>query len=287
MQPQDQTIQLREVKLHLRVWQPAVTRPNPPAFLLLHGLSSNARTWDRVAGQLAQAGYLAVAADQRGHGLSDKPEAGYDFATITRDLKELVAALGMDRPILAGQSWGGNVVLEAAARYPEISRGLVFVDGGFLELGSRGKWEDVSRELRPPDLAGLPRAEIVNRIGEMFPEWVPEGVEMTLGNFQQFEDGTVRPWLPLRHHMAILRALYDQDVEALFPQVHLPVLICPADDGTDWSERKRTQVENAAARLPHAEVHWFIGAAHDIHVDQPVHLAQAMLAFAARLEKSL
>lgn len=283
MQPQDITIQLSEVRLHLRVWQPAVTRPNAPVFLLLHGLSSNARTWDLVAQGLAESGYQAIAADQRGHGLSGKPETGYDFGTITRDLNELVDALGLDSPILVGQSWGGNVVLEAAARYPEISRGLVFVDGGFLELGSRGPWEEISRELRPPDLAGLPRAEIAERIGAMRPGWVPEGVEMTLGNFEHFDDGTVRPWLPLRHHMAILRALYDQDVHALFPQVNVPVLICPADDGTDWTDRKRIQVENAAANLPQAEVRWFTGAAHDIHVDQPVLLAQAILDFAARL----
>lgn len=283
MKPHDQTIQLSEVDLHLRVWQPAAPRPGALAFLLLHGLSSNARTWDLVAPRLAEAGYSAIAVDQRGHGLSGKPEAGYDFGTITADLHELVGALGLDRPILAGQSWGGNVVLEAAARYPGISRGLVFVDGGFLELGSRGPWEEISRELRPPDLAGLPRAEIAERIGAMRPEWVPEGVEMTLGNFEHFDDGTVRPWLALRHHMAILRALYDQDVDALFPQVNVPVLICPADDGTEWTESKRVLVENAAASLPQAEVRWFVGAAHDIHVDQPVPLAQAILDFAARL----
>lgn len=283
MQPQDKTIQLSDLRLHLRVWQPVVTRPNAPVFLLLHGLSSNARTWDLVAQRLAESGYQAIAADQRGHGLSGKPESGYDFGTITRDLNELVDALGLDRPILAGQSWGGNVVLEAAARYPEISRGLVFVDGGFLELGSRGPWEEISRELRPPDLAGLPRAAIAERIAESFPRWVPAGVEMTLGNFEHFEDGTVQPWLALRHHMAILRALYDQDVDALFPQVNVPVLICPADDGSDWTESKRTLVERAAAGLAHSEVRWFAGAAHDIHVDQPVLLAQAILDFAARL----
>lgn len=283
MEPHDRFVQLSEVRLHLREWHPPAPKPGSPTFLLLHGLSSNARTWDLVAPRLAEAGFSAIAVDQRGHGLSGKPESGYDFGTITTDLHELVGALGLDRPILAGQSWGGNVVLDAAARYPGISRGLVFVDGGFLELGSRGTWEEISQELRPPDLAGLPRAALAEMIAESFPRWVPEGVEMTLGNFEHFEDGTVRPWLALRHHMAILRALYDQDVDALFPQVNVPVLICPADDGSDWTESKRTLVERAAAGLAHSEVRWFAGAAHDIHVDQPVLLAQAILDFAARL----
>ncbi|MDQ1426431.1 MAG: lipase, partial [Acidimicrobiaceae bacterium] len=83
-------------------------------FLLVHGLASNARLWDGVADHLAAADHAVVTVDQRGHGQSSKPDHGYDFATVVADLVALIDALDLDRPIVAGQSWGGNVVLELA-----------------------------------------------------------------------------------------------------------------------------------------------------------------------------
>ena len=216
-QPEDKNIQLDQVRLHLRVWHPPVQDPERPVFLLLHGLSSNARTWDLVALKLAAAGYSAIAVDQRGHGRSGKPSHGYDFATITADLAQLVRALGLERPILVGQSWGGNVVLEAGVRYPDLARGLVFVDGGFIRLSARGPWEEVSKQLLPPDLGGMLKVDLANRIAAMHPKWVPEGVEMTLGNFELFRDGTIYPWLSLDDHMTILPRLIRSGCHRLIP----------------------------------------------------------------------
>jgi len=283
-QPVEKYIQLEEISLHLRIWQPKAIESNKLVFLLLHGLSSNARTWDLGGRNLAKFGYSAIAVDQRGHGLSTKPNYGYDFATIASDLDQLVHALELDRPILVGQSWGGNVVLEAGVRFPELARGLVFVDGGFLRLSARGPWEEVSEQLRPPDLIGMYRTDLADRIAKMHPGWIPDGVEMTLGNFELMRDGTIRPWLVLENHMTILRALYDQDVGALFPRVIVPVLICPANDGSESSSKKRSWVESAAELIPDARTRWFEDTAHDIHVDRPDELASELIKFAAYLD---
>lgn len=274
---------LKDVRLHAREWQPDEKDDSKPVFLLYHGLSSNSLTWKLVAERLAQAGYLAIAVDQRGHGPSDKPERGYDFATVSGEVVEVVQQLAPRKVILAGQSWGGNVMLEVAARHPGLALGYVFVDGGFLNLHGRGSWEQISRVLRPPTLEGSPREVIAERIGEMHPGWVPDGVEMTLGNFETLTDGTVRPWLSLDRHMQILRALYDQDVASLFPRVQEPVLICPAEEGPLPVEEKRALVQAAAEAIPQAEVAWFQNTAHDIHVDRPEELTKRMLAFAERL----
>jgi pimeloyl-ACP methyl ester carboxylesterase len=108
-----------------------------PRWLLVHGLASNARLWDGVARRLVESGASTVAVDQRGHGLSDRPDDGYDMATVADDLAHLADALGWESALLAGQSWGGNVVLEALARHPERFLGAVCVDGGFIRLRDR------------------------------------------------------------------------------------------------------------------------------------------------------
>jgi len=76
---------------------------------LVHGLSSNARTWDQVASRLAKAGHQVAAIDQRGHGLSEKPDNGYDFPSISKDLQNIIQQLDWHQPILVGQSWGGEM----------------------------------------------------------------------------------------------------------------------------------------------------------------------------------
>src|SRR5690606_27415799 len=81
-----------------------------PPFILVHGLASNRRIWDLVAPRLATR-HRVIALDQRGHGESDKPERGYDYATVTADLEAFLDALGVARPILVGHSWGAGVVL--------------------------------------------------------------------------------------------------------------------------------------------------------------------------------
>jgi pimeloyl-ACP methyl ester carboxylesterase len=266
--------------LSVREW-PGQARP----FLLVHGLASNAKTWDGVARRLNEAGHRVVAVDQRGHGLSDKPDAGYGFEDVTSDLLQLIDSLDLDRPLLAGQSWGGNVVLHFAARYPDATPGLVLVDGGFIDLSGRpgATWEETSERMRPPNLLGTPRPRMIERFRAYHPTWDDEQIEMQMGNYETLEDGTIRPWLTLERHMAILRAIWDDPPSSLYGRVNAPVLVALADSGDDERQRLREETAaDAAAKLRRAEVKLFTGAPHDIHVDQPVELADWVLDAVAR-----
>ena len=264
------------IKLHYREWP-----GDGPPVVLLHGLASNSLTWQQVAAHLNRAGHRVLAVDQRGHGLSDKPDDGYDFATIAADLARLIAALRLERPLLVGQSWGGNVLLEFGARYPALACGLGWVDGGFLDLQSRpnATWESVSAQLKPPNLSGMPRAALKERMQAAHPDWEEWGVEATLGNFETRPDGTIRPWLSLEHHMAILRAMWEQRPPALYGLVTAPTLICVAEvpANIEWNRVKARQVAAAQATLSTGEVVWFAQTDHDIHVHRPQALAELLL----------
>ncbi|MCB0012629.1 MAG: alpha/beta hydrolase [Anaerolineales bacterium] len=282
MEPESKWIDIG-FKMHLRLWPAAASDRAQTPFLLVHGLASNARTWDGVAAELASAGHPVAAIDQRGHGLSDKLpiEAGYDFITVTADLIKLLDSLDWEAPIVAGQSWGGNVVLSLGAFHPGRAAGLVFVDGGFLAAKQRAPiWEEAYEIFKPPTFAGVTRADMRRRMREYQPEWSDAGIEATLANFEDLPDGTVQPWLSLERHMTIFRALWEQDPTELYHRVQEPVLICPA--GNHNMGAKRELVAAATEGLAHAEAHWFPETAHDIHVHRPVELAQLMLAWAGR-----
>lgn len=263
------------VTLHTRQW-PGRTRP----FVLVHGLASNLTTWEATARRLAAGGHAVVTLDQRGHGRSDKPKEGYDFATVTADLAALIAALGLHAPLVVGQSWGGNVALEFGVRYAGVASGLGFVDGGFIDLQQRpnGSWPSISQQLRPPYLIGTPMTELRQRFEAANPDWSAEGIEAALANFELMPDGTVRPWLSFDKHMAILHALWEQRPPELYGQVEVPVLICAARNVADeLLAIKVQQVEAAHAGIRRSEIQWFDQTHHDIHIQRPDALAALLL----------
>jgi pimeloyl-ACP methyl ester carboxylesterase len=262
------------VELSLQEW-PGRDR----AFVLVHGLASNAHTWDLVAAHLSAHGHHVVAVDQRGHGHSDKPGQGYGFDEVTSDLKALVQRLGLTSPIVAGQSWGGNVVLDFAARSPGLLGGLVLVDGGFIDLSREGdSWDNVADRLRPPNLLGTPRLQMLERMRSFHPDWSETQLSMQMANFETLDDGTIRPWLSLAHHMEIVRALYHQKPAALYGHVRVPALIAVAPGPSAGRQAaKQHEVEAAERAMPRVRVRWFNDSVHDIHVDKPVDLAGWML----------
>ncbi len=96
-----------------------------PTLVLTHGLSANAHFFDVLARSLAPA-VRVLSFDLRGRGLSDKPAAGYSMADHARDLSGALDALGLDRVVLGGHSFGGLLTLYAAAAAPgRVERALV------------------------------------------------------------------------------------------------------------------------------------------------------------------
>ena len=268
-------------QMHVREWGAFSLDSGKTPFILVHGLASNAQTWDGVGRALAGAGHPTIAIDQRGHGMSDKPpvEAGYDFETVTHDLKMLIDAMGWDRPIMAGQSWGGNVMLSFGARYPGVASGLVFVDGGFFDLQMRfPEWERARELMAPPNLLGIPRERMKSRMKAMHPDWSDEGLEGQLANFELLADGTIRPRLSRDRHMTILHALWKQRPPKLYPQLQERVLVCVA--GADAQKNMKGEMVSAAAEgIERVTVELFDDSPHDIHVAQPEKLANLMLSW--------
>ena len=273
------------VELATDAWMPATAdaeassptaSPIPP-FVLVHGLASNARMWDGVAEGLAAAGHAVVTVDLRGHGRSSKPDGPYDVPTVADDLAALIRPLGIDRPIVAGQSWGGNVALELAARHPDAIRGIVCVDGGWLEPSRQfADWDACRTALAPPRLVGRRLEEVEGYVRAAHPDWPESGIRGVLANFDVRPDGTVAPWLTYDRHVTILRGLWEHRPSERFPGLGVPVLLVPAGGGeADWTERKRGDVEAAMAAIPNARVRWFVGD-HDVHAQHPRELARVM-----------
>jgi len=97
-----------EVRLH------AVTGGGGPPLLLVHGWPQTWYAWRMLMPTLAR-DFSVVAVDQRGIGLSGKPQAGYDTATLASDLVALMDALGHQRFALYGTDVGMPIAYALAA----------------------------------------------------------------------------------------------------------------------------------------------------------------------------
>jgi len=254
-----------------------------PPVLAVHGLASNARMWDGVGRRLAAAGHHVVAIDQRGHGRSARPDTGYDMATVADDIARVLDALGWSQAVLVGQSWGGNVVVEAAARHPGRVSAVVAVDGGFINLRRRfASWDDCAAALAPPHLVGIPAHEMQARLEQFASDWPDEGRAGTMANFEVRDDGTIAPWLTFDRHMTVLRGLYDHDPVDAASRVHAPMLMILAGDDDERMGDKRGAVADMAD-VAAAPVHTVVcdGAHHDVHAQRPDDVVAALRAFLA------
>ena len=268
------------VQLRIVRWGDTQTLSEAP-LVLVHGLASNAMLWEGAAQAFVALGHPVVAVDLRGHGQSEKPDDGYDMQSVTNDVAGLLRVLatqGFVRPVVAGQSWGGNVVVELAHKYPELVRGVVAVDGGFLELQEHfPQWEECSVALRPPNLLGTPVARMRGYMEGAHPDWPKTGIDGSMANFEHLPDGTIRPWLTLERHLMVLRGLWEHKPTHIYKDITVPVMFVPAEGpGGVFSDTKRQAVERALHSVPKVRVEWFSPADHDLHAQHPVRFAQVV-----------
>lgn len=105
-----------------------------PAVVMCHGFPELAYSWRHQVSALAEAGFRAIAPDQRGYGGSDCPEpiGAYDLEHLTSDMAGLLDALGIERAVFAGHDWGGFVAWGMPLAYPDRTLGVIGVNTPYV-----------------------------------------------------------------------------------------------------------------------------------------------------------
>ena len=113
--------------------------------VMLHGWSQSAAEFKYQISALAE-NRRVIALDQRGHGLSDKPESGYRIARLAADLREVLIALDLHDVDLLGHSMGCSVSWCYLDLFgPERLSRLILVDEAALVTGMPG-WPEAEHE---------------------------------------------------------------------------------------------------------------------------------------------
>jgi len=99
-----------------------------------HGFPELGYSWRNQIPALANAGFRAIVPDQRGYGLTDRPE-GIDQYTIhhlTGDLVGLLDELGLEKAIFVGHDWGGFIAWMMPLLHPERTAGVIGVNTPYM-----------------------------------------------------------------------------------------------------------------------------------------------------------
>ena len=268
------------VGLHYLEWRPESAADGAPSVFLLHGLSSNARYWERLARHLPNRRLVAL--DQRGHGLTGQaPRApafpdGYAMEQLLDDAAFVISELGLRRPVVVGHSWGATVALDLVGTRPGIAGGLVFIDGPVQSAANLFSWEEAQTLMQPP----LPRfASFEDAIAQSKRDF--EGTwDQDLESFVKariIADGdalVLTLTAPVR--LELLRGLYEAQPDVLWPRVEVPAAALLAKHGPARISSSR---EKGAARLaelaPKVQVIWY-DSPHDIPIFLPAEVASAI-----------
>jgi pimeloyl-ACP methyl ester carboxylesterase len=266
------------IRLHYLEWAPDGRPAEDPAVLLLHGLSSNARYWERVARHLED-GRRIVALDQRGHGLTGRAPnappvpAGYAMDALLDDIAYVISELDLGKPVVAGHSWGATVALELVGTRPNVASGLVFIDGPVQSAANLFSWEDAQRIMQPP----LPRfasfAEAVAESRRDFEGAWDDDLEPFVTSRIVPEGDRLILTLTAPARFELLRGLYESQPDVLWTQVGVPaVALLALQSFSRFSKSKEDGAAQLSVIAPRVEVHW-LDTPHDIPLFKPAEVA--------------
>ncbi|KAA3438720.1 alpha/beta fold hydrolase [Rufibacter hautae] len=85
--------------------------------VLIHGWPLSKEMWEYQVDDLVSAGLRVIAYDRRGFGHSAKPWQGYDYDSLTEDLRDILEQLDLRDAVLVGFSMGGGEAVRYLSRY--------------------------------------------------------------------------------------------------------------------------------------------------------------------------
>jgi pimeloyl-ACP methyl ester carboxylesterase len=258
-----------------------------PVLLLVHGMASSSRTWQRVMPALAE-GATVLAPDLLGHGDSAKDHTDHSLGNLATSLRDLLVATGHERATIVGHSLGGGIAMQFAYQFPERTERLILV-------GSGGLGKEVAFLLRALAVPGIeyvvppvftPRFA---RAGAKMTSWLDRlglpkagAIEEMYESYASLTDTDTR-----RSFFRVLRSVVGASgqlvsaIDRLYLAAHMPTLIV-------WGERDGiipvTHAHEAHAAMPGSRLEILPKVGHFPQRECPPEFAEIVLDFLATTE---
>jgi pimeloyl-ACP methyl ester carboxylesterase len=245
----------------------------PPPTLLLHGIGNYARYWDFFADVVARRLRL-IATDARGHGESGQPRGDYAPPEFVADAVAVLDALAIERAVVVGHSMGGTHAIRLAAAHPDRVDRLVVVDAGPEPLPEGAERARRLSLERPERFANT--EEALAYLRRMSPGYADEVYANRLRWLFRDEDGGLA-WRSSRDALAsIMSGPRRGDLWDALRAIRCPALVVRGTRSNVLSADIAQRMVKTVADGRLIE----IDAGHNVALDRPKELAEAVVAFA-------
>lgn len=277
------------LRIHFRDWG----NTGAPPLIIVHGLRDHSHSFDDLARGLLDR-FHVFALDLRGHGDSETTPY-YSFGHFVMDLRNMVRALRLERPIIIGHSMGGEVVAHYCGCFPDVASHVVIIEGlgpPPADMAEEVQWtiDGFGRIDRafvgPPGLKDLDAAYA--RLRERNPR-LPEAKarELALLGTRAREDGMLEWKFDAMLTTMSLTGPFQLDYSmALWQRISAPTLIIHGSaSGEFWRSKPGAiylEADDLARRLACFRNHRFseiAGAGHMVHFDRPRELVTTIREF--------
>lgn len=264
-----------------------------PVVILHGGPGQGSMVFEQGVGAQLEKVARVVYYDQRGAGRSERPKdsALYSIPILVEDVEALRQALGAEKIVVLGHSFGAVIALEYAARYPTRAAGVVLAGAAF---DFPALIDAMCGDLARSDPAAHTRAKAA------------AGPDGRCNPFAGFPDDAERKAWTERNMFpdpATARQVEEWDSAnglantgelggAIFAQgllsyrftatdkLTMPVLLI---DGSEDHQTALAQQQGLAAAIPDGEVKIYAGAGHFMFVEQPGRFARDVGRFVAEI----
>lgn len=226
------------------------TSGQAPAVVLLTGLGTSQRSWDRVAGALRGC-HRVITVDYRGHGRSSAASS-YTFPALLDDLHAVLQDTAADTPLLCGWSLGADLAVWYAAEHPGATCGVIVVDGA-LPTGPVSSDEAMLRQA-----LNAPLNRLLGRVAAI----LGAGVQLSTDEL-----------LALIHDVERRRT----DIASAYQRLDVPVTVALASRVTRSEDAEHSRAcsvaaEQLASACPGIRITW-LDSDHAIPLRRPHQLA--------------
>jgi 2-(acetamidomethylene)succinate hydrolase len=245
-----------------------------PPLLLSHGITAQAHVWDPVAGALRER-FRVLSLDQRGHGDSSKPGAGYAAADFAADMAAVIDAFADGPCVVMGHSLGGRNSLALAALHPDrVARAVSVEFGPWICRDSYLRLRE--RVLGAPEAFETPE-EARAYLQRRYPRLPADAIERRarFGLVPTADHRLV--WKYDRRSIEATLDSLDRDLDKLIDSISVPVMVIHGEESAFYDAPAFERLKSARPDFLCREVP---GADHYVHEECPEAVVEALLEFA-------
>ncbi|MBE7175145.1 MAG: alpha/beta hydrolase [Mucilaginibacter polytrichastri] len=247
--------------------------------ILIHGWPLDHQMWDYQVKALVDAGFRVISYDRRGFGKSDKPATGYDYNTLTDDLKAVIDHLQLDNFALVGFSMAGGEVVRYFSKHGgrgATKAALISSIAPYM-LQTDDNPEGVPQETIN-GIAENIQKERAGFLGDFVKQFYGVGVLSNPVSRQQLDsDITIGMQATLISTLGCAVAFSSTDLRSEMSAVTVPTLIIHGDN--DQTVPIRATGEQAARMISGAEYIVYEGEPHGLFLTSKDRLNEDLVRF--------